>query len=419
MSDRPQVPSLGRSIVTLVTGSMAAQLITLALTPVLSRMYGPNQFGEYAIFVSVSTLVAILGTVRYEMAIVLPRSPREAAGITRLTVRLLTTVAGTLVVIGGVIALLPTSLPADVGVFALLVGPAVFLLGYTSIMNQWFTRSRRYSLLSRNRVLQSGASAAAQIGMGFLMPHTGIGLVLGLIIGQAAAAVFLTVADGAGRQVLTGAAVGGRRWGHLLRKYWRLPVLLTPHTLVDSFRLNGVNLLIGHFSLEAVGQYSQAWRLVQLPAALVGSAISQVYFPRLAAASRAELFPIVRSSVLRSTVLGVAPFAVIMWLSPALFPLVLGAEWSEAGLFAQALVPALFLNLVASPISTVFIVLKKEHFGLIFSLAYTCLSLGTLFVFREDLLRAIWSMGLVQAASLAGYVALALVLAKHAGKGQQ
>lgn len=391
---------------------MAAQLVTVAIIPVLSRLYGPAPFGEFAIFVSVTALAAVIGTLRYEMAIVLPRARSEAVAVAQMGIRILAFVS--LGITAASVALAIAIAISDEMVqwiwFVLLVGPGIFLLGYNSFMGQWFTRAGEYSRISRNRVMQSVVTAAAQVAFGFVIQGSGIGLVAGLLVGQAAGATFLTLANRAGAQIF--APSGWRRQGYLRRKYWRLPTLLMPHTLVDSFRLNGVNLVIGQYSVAALGQYSQAWRLVQVPAGLIGSAISQVYFPRLAKTPRAEMLTVVRSSVLRTILLGAIPFAMIFWLSPVLFPFILGAEWAEAGKFAQALTPALYVNLVASPISTIFIVLRKEHIGLLFSLSYTLLSLGALFVFRDDLLLAVWIMSACQTLALGIYVALALWLVK-------
>lgn len=401
---------IARSIATLLSGTMAAQLVTLAATPILSRVYGPGPFGEFALFVSATTLIAILGTLRYEMAIVLPRSQREAAAIARLGTCLLALVAIGITAVSVLILVLPLPTSPAWTWLVLLSGPGVFVLGYLSFSTQWFTRAGRYRTISRNRVVQSVVTAAAQLTFGMLMPTTGAGLGLGLLTGQVAGAlVFYFESRSTIREIDTRT----RRWRYLLRKYRRLPLLLTPHTLVDSLRLNGVNLLVGYYSVGGLGQYSQAWRLVQVPASLVGSAVSQVYFPRLASAARDQLSGIVRDSVIRSLALGAVPFVLIFFLSPSIFPLILGEEWAMAGQIAQALAPALYLNLAASPISTIFVVLRKEHIGLTFSALYTALSLGALAVFSHDLLRGIWTMSLVQAVALALYIGLATSLARR------
>ncbi|WP_404473089.1 oligosaccharide flippase family protein [Microbacterium aerolatum] len=398
---------LGRNILTLISGTFAAQLVTLAAIPILSRLYGPTPFGEFAVFSSVTTLVAVVGTARYEMGIVPPRSLREAVAVTNLGVRLLTALSIVITAIGTVLVFMP--IPSVWTGYLLLVGPGVFLLGYLSLVTQWHVRMANYSLISRNRVVQSGMTAIAQVAFGFLSSNWGVGLASGLLIGQLAGAILLTIATPERSRFF--GRDDGRRWRYVVRKYWRLPALLMPHTLIDSFRLNGVNLIIGSFSVVALGQYSQAWRLVQLPAGLIGSAITQVYFPQLATVPRSELRQTVRSSVVKSLAFGAIPFAAIFLLSPFAFPFILGEDWAEAGRFAQALTPALYLNLAASPISTIFIVLRKEHIGLLFSLVYTGVSLAALFLFSSNLLFAVWIMSACQAISLIGYVVLAFWLA--------
>lgn len=411
MTDERPAGGVRRGLLSLISGALVAQLVTVAILPLLSRLYGPSAFGEYAMFASVTALIAIVGTARYEMAIVLPKSSREAAGIAYSGIRLLLLVSVMVSSLAILASLLLPDIDPQLQWLLLLAGPEVFLLGYTMHLMQWYTRSGKFSNISRNRVVQSGGIGFAQLALGFVGLTSGVGLSAGLLFGQLVAAVFLTVSDGTGAHIIR--AGRSRRWNFVFRKYWRLPVLLMPHTLVDSFRLNGVNLVVGGLSIAALGQYSQAWRLVQVPAGLVGSAISQVYFPRLASVPRNELFRTVRSSVIKSFALGAVPFLLLFLFSPSLFPLVLGAEWEQAGKFAQALVPALYVNLAASPISTVFIVLRKEQIGLLFSVTYTVLSLAALVVLGSDILLAVWAMSLCQAVALCVYVALALYLASR------
>lgn len=382
------------------------------MLPVLSRQYGPVPFGQYAILLSLTTLVAIVGTARYEMAIVLPRSEREADAVMHLALRLLVVVSVVIAAITVLVATSQTILSTEWRRLVLLIGPGVFLLGYTSLLTQLLMRAGRFGVVGTSRIWQSAVTGVAQILLGLSVSPTGFGLSLGLIGGQLVAAIVLTGSKGARFRIIR--THPGRRWGYLLRKYRRLPALLMPQTFVDAFRQNGLNLLIGQFSVSALGQYSQASRLVQLPVGLVGSAISQVYFPRLATSPRHQLYQTVRGSVIKAILFGAVPFILILVLSPTVFPLLLGAQWAEAGRYAQALVPALYAILASAPISTVFIVLQKEHVGLVYSIIYSSLSVTTIFALRDDLLLAIWAMSAVQAISSMIYIIVALQLAKRA-----
>lgn len=408
--------SARRNIATLVSGSMVAQLATMAAMPVLSRLYSPEAFGQYSIFVSVTLLAAVVATLRYELAIVLPRSLREAAALKRLTGRLLLVSSAVIVAVCAVILIWSSTWSPQWRGLILLMGPEVFLLGSISLLTFWFTRTGTYGVLSRNRVALAVLVAAAQILISFAGLSGGLSLAIGLMIGQVFAVVLLSFSDTSRR--LLPAQTQRRRWSYLLRKYWRMPALTMPQTLVDSFRVNGINFIIGHYSLSALGQYSQAWRLVNVPAALIGSAISQVYFPRLASTPKRDLPRVVRSSVTQSLLLGFVPFALVFFLSPIVVPWVLGEQWQDAGLYAQALVPWLYLNLAASPVSTLFVVLGKQHLGLMFAVVYAGVPIGVLVAFSSQLYLGIIMMSIVQSVLLIVNLLLTWWIARRAASSE-
>ncbi|WP_306232488.1 oligosaccharide flippase family protein [Agrococcus beijingensis] len=397
----------------LLSGSVIAQLATVAALPFLARMYSPIAFGEYAIFVSITAFASVIATLRYEMAIVLPRSPREAAAVKQLTLRLLLIASLLIALVCVVIAALPIAIDGDWRWLILLLGPSTFLLGYNAIMMYWFMRLNRYGILSRNRVLQAVAIAGSQALAGLVPNPSGFGLVLGMITGQAVAALLLVLSDPSRRLKKDGRNL--RQWSYLFRRHWRLPALTAPQALVDSFRMNGINLVIGSMSLSALGQYSQAWRLVNVPASLIGAALSQVYFPEFASTPRKDLFRAVRSSVVKSMLISAIPFALIFWLSPLVFPWALGDQWVEAGRYAQVLVPWLYINLATSPISTLFVVLQKQHVSLPFAVVYAIAPIVAIVAFHQEMYVAILAMSLTQTVLLLVNLGLAFWIAHRAG----
>jgi len=76
-SARPASAS-ARHVLTLMTGTTLAQAIALAISPILTRLYAPEQFGVFALYLSIVALLAIVATGRYELAIVLPESDVDA-----------------------------------------------------------------------------------------------------------------------------------------------------------------------------------------------------------------------------------------------------------------------------------------------------------------------------------------------------
>ena len=74
-----------KNILTLMSGTVLAQAIPIAITPILSRIYTEEDFGILAIYVSIATIVSVIATGRYEMAILLPREDEDAINIAALS----------------------------------------------------------------------------------------------------------------------------------------------------------------------------------------------------------------------------------------------------------------------------------------------------------------------------------------------
>lgn len=62
----------------LVSGTALAQLIPILLQPLLRRFYSPETFGSYSVYLSLIGILYVLSSLRYEMAIALPRKDKMA-----------------------------------------------------------------------------------------------------------------------------------------------------------------------------------------------------------------------------------------------------------------------------------------------------------------------------------------------------
>ena len=70
-----------RNVLTLVTGITIAQAIPIAISPILTRIYTAEDFGVFALYMSVASLLAVVATSSYEHAIILPKKDEDAVNI--------------------------------------------------------------------------------------------------------------------------------------------------------------------------------------------------------------------------------------------------------------------------------------------------------------------------------------------------
>ncbi|TSA51928.1 MAG: hypothetical protein D4R43_00025 [Sphingobacteriales bacterium] len=62
-----------KNVANIVGGTLVSQLITIAISPVLSRLFSPAEFGLYSIFINIAATTAVVSTFRYEYAVMLPQ----------------------------------------------------------------------------------------------------------------------------------------------------------------------------------------------------------------------------------------------------------------------------------------------------------------------------------------------------------
>lgn len=399
-----------RHVLTLMTGTAVAQGVTFFMMIVLARIYTPRDMGLLATYVSVASILVAVAALRYDMAIMLPRKESEALSVARLGMVCLTAVsllatAASLPLSG----LIERQWGHEVALWMPLVGLTTFLMSAVELFKYWFNRNSDYRAIAVNQAEQQIGLTSGQLVLG----AAGMGGMAGLLLGHTAGQIFAFA--NLGRQA-------GPLWRRLpqdapslrwaARRYRRMPLLNGPNALADALRTNGIQLLIGGYSVASLGQFQMAWRYLDAPLILINGAVARVFFQKLSTIEPGQMRPLVRVTIKRAILIGLAPFALIYALSPWIFPFFLGSQWTESGSFARALTPWLFMMLITSPISNLFIVTEHQDWMLGFALVYTAVPLAWLHWSPLALLPTCYILG----AMMAGLLVLNTMLADHAAK---
>jgi len=334
-----------RAVLTLLAGGVLAQALPLLLGPWLTRLFSPASFGLYHLFAAVAANLAVVACARYEFALPMARDEAEASALRALCLRLLAVSTALAAVCGIAWALWlgaawPLWLPAAVGA-----------LGLVSLATLNATRAQRFRGLAVARVLQHGGGALLQVGAGLLQAG-----VVGLIAAPIAAALAALAVLG-----WPGPARAARaQWQAVARLHRSFPLLNTPHAFLGALQDTlAVALIAASLGPAAAGAWGLALRYLKAPATLVGGAVSQALYPRLAPADGAApgCTAAGRALVLRTmallALLAAPLVALLWWLGPALFVWAFGPDWVQAGELARALALYIGLHFVASPLGVV------------------------------------------------------------------
>jgi len=131
-----------------MTGTTIAQAIPIAISPILARMYTPEDFGVLALFISISGIFGSIATARYELAIMLPKEDDEAVNITALGIAISFILSFLLFLIALIFHRLLVALIGNPQISAWLyfIPIIVFIIGVYNAMYYFNTRKKYFIL---------------------------------------------------------------------------------------------------------------------------------------------------------------------------------------------------------------------------------------------------------------------------------
>lgn len=345
----------------LATGVGAAQAITLASYTVLARLYTPEQFGALAVMLGLSTMLGAAASLRYDMTVLLPKTPAHAR-LAQFSAMLLAVVAS--LVVGGAMALLHVF-----GRFAwaqhwLEIAVAGLC---TSLIQTCNFRQNREKRFSANAAVQA-FRALAVFGFSALLYRQHDGLILGQVAGALCAlAVCLLLLRRIDGRLLH--RFGARRVLAWLHRHRRFMQYSFPAVFAGAFTAQLPLLLVaGLFGAQLAGYFSLIQRTVMAPVHLLSGAINNVYMQQLAErrARQQPVHPFVQGITrkMAGASLAVAAMFAAFCLSGG-YALAFGQQWAEVDALAVVLTPVLAMAFVSKCVAG-FAVLGRNELGLLY-----------------------------------------------------
>ena len=361
--------SFADNVLTLSSGAALALGATVLASPITSRLFGPEAFGLAALFQSGAMMLGTIACLRYEMAIVLPKNDEDAAqlfGLCCLSLMAMTALTAILTFLFGTRILLYTN-ALELRPILWLFPIYVFLVGLQLPFNYWYTRQKQFKISALSRILSSFPISMAEISGGLAGFRSGGNLAVIRILSLIISPGFLVW------RLLSGDArfiVSNLNYGGILKsakRYIKFPLFDSWSTLLIHLSAHIPIILLSSFFSPAIGGlYAKSFYLLQFPFMIIGQSVGQVFLQE-SAVSRADgknIAGMVEAVVNRMITIGVLPFAILAILGPELLGLFLGSRWEEAGVYAQILVPQLFMVFSVGSIISLFGTLGKQELNL-------------------------------------------------------
>ena len=159
----------------------------------------------------------------------------------------------------------------------------------------------------------------------------------------------------------------------IARVYKKYPITLLPGNLINKYTADlPIYLLTAYFNSGLVGAFVLANSLMNIPMNVIGNSLAAVFLQHVNSLQHNEPNKVGSFSEginRKMLYMGVLSFGFIFAFGDLIFNLVFGQEWLVAGTIASILSVYFIFRLLASPLTRVFRIVKKEEYSLYVSIA--------------------------------------------------
>lgn len=359
-------------------GNFFAQIIIFIAFALFAHHFDKVEIGIYTVFISLSILLAVPATGRYELAIMLPKIKSESTSLLFTAISLAFLFS---VLLYFILLFLPLQHfflkleKLDKLITVLPIG--VFLMAaYQSFIN-YNNKFEQFMLNAAARFLQ----AISMLGLSFYIAmqssYSAYALVLAWISSQTLVLILFIIQFIVKKNTIEIHGIIA-----LLKKYKRYPTISLVSNTINTFSLELPNYFIPMFwGASTQTLYAYGNRVAAMPRNFIASAIGEVFYntsSKIACENPKMLLPhllkISKALIAFSSVI----YIIGILSSKFLFPIVFGQDYIEAVPFFNWIAIASIFMFVQSPISVISDVVNKLQPPLYYNLIAIIIKVSTL-----------------------------------------
>jgi len=377
-----------RGMAVLAGGSGLARLISVLTIPLVTRLYSPEDYGVLSVFSSLILMLVPFVTLRYVLALPLPRYDGIAIN---------------LLVLSGIIMLLSFIIIAVSLCYAgpwlfshfsmpllipwwWLIAIGVLVSAFYELLTFWATRYRSYKAIAVSNIWQSVLGVLVKIVLGIIGFKPG-GLLIGQVVAQS---------GGIGKLLLSFSESFRKNWSYVrfaqikrvALRYKDFPLYRVPSQFLMVFSKQAPLLFVASiYDAETTGQLGLAFMVLALPVSLFGQTTAKAFYAEASSLDSRQVKAI--QSILvdvlkRLGVFAILPAITLYFGGELLFLLVFGVEWRLAGVFASLLSVYLFFQFLQTPVAHIFMLFDGHKKLLMLNIQHVVIML-TIFVLANCL----------------------------------
>lgn len=399
-----------KSVALVASGTMAAQIINVITTPIITRLYSSDVYGVLSVYNSTVSILVIGSSLAFQKAIPIVDSDHNAKTMLENCIGInclySLTVFFACLIFG-------KHLFVKVGIGELyntrwIIPLGVFFVGVYEIFLQWIYRKRTYSLIPKTRLVQAFAGCGVKLIGGYLFGSPFI-LLMGAIINQGAG--LFTLYKKVREDVHEDKRIESLK-NHfaILFRYKKFMSFSLPADFFSTFAGHIPVLMLSSFFGTAIsGYYGLANSIINLPVGLVIVSISRVFYAEAAKIGKNNPKEIKRLCVKISKIIFaiiIIPALITIFWGPQLFSFVFGKEWYEAGYFARLMMGMVVSYCIVLPVGRIYEILEKQNYDFVINLFRVLAIILTVFMIQHLGLNSHFAVFIIATINMIAYLAM-------------
>lgn len=363
----------------LSSSSALMMFLPLVVTPILSRLYTPEDYGDWGVYSSLLYIIGALIFLSYENTIVKSNDDEEIPSLIALCIIILLIILLCVAIvffIGKWIGL--RFFECFPSLTYLLFG--VFFSGLYTLASNYANRKNQYSSMAFASIVNGLSQAALRILFGVL-PLISYGLICGNVLAQGIATFFLLFLIRKIFPISFFQQISLRAIKKIAINYKKFPIYDAPARLIE-FAIGNVAIIIlySFWSKDDVGCFSIVTQFLLIPMTIIGSAMSNVFFRELSEKSDdlGAISDVTRKSAKITFSIAMIPTLFLACGGDYLFVKFLGTRWNDAGTMALCMSVFSVPIILSEPLLAVFKTLDQQEIRFRINLFNVTISLGIL-----------------------------------------
>lgn len=352
-----------KRVLTLVSGTIGGQIITIASMVILTRLYSPEDFGVYSSFSSLASILIPISTLCLTLSIFLEEKDENINKIYSLVSYLS---IFSLFFLYFIICLIKYILNVDIeiiknlGDLIYLIPICVFAGALQQNIYQLSLKKERFYNISKSNIYSALISNLYKIITGFFS-FPGVNLIIGYILMYIYQFFYLSYSGKKNQFSLNKTDAK-----FLLYKYKDLVFFRTPQVFINTLsEFLPIYFLITYYGAAQAGFYSLARSVLAAPSGLIGKAITDAFLPKFSEYKIKEknINTLLLKSLFVTLFFSIIAYIPFIIFGEYIFSIIFGSRWKEAGILSSVMSFWLIATLTTRPIiAAITIKNLQKHF---------------------------------------------------------